>query len=321
MLVENPDKFQGAPLLAGGEDAPVYYLFHVPKCAGRTIDRHLSLYAQEGRYFRAKKRKGVSRLFSPRHTLAGMPDPRQLNAISSHYLGASVEALCEGREIRRAMLLRDPVSHMVSYYNYRMQRYIAQGMQPYSFELAYRATQRDFITHYILRNFLEIPLPRLWLMTRPEKWALVNGFLSRFWFVGDYRKCSELVEAMASDLGVPSRAVPQNTCSTHSSHPSWRPLSVSDLSPEMIRQIREENSLDQRLWQTWRGAGLDVQNVNEMALMSPAKLQFSLHEATRLVHQVRRRFARRRSVGDDSAPTSGLDTGPAEATPGAIQAG
>lgn len=293
MLVENPGTFQGAPLLARGEDAPVYYLFHVPKCAGRTIDRHLSLYAQEGRYFRAKKRKGLSRLFSPRHTLAGMPDPRQLNAVSGHYLGASVEQYCEGREIRRALLLRDPASHMVSYYNYRMQRYIAQGMKPYSFELAYGATQRDFITHYILRNFLEIPLPRLWTMTRPQKWALVNSFLSRFWFVGDYRKCSELISAMAPDLGVPDRAVPQNICSGYSSHPTWRPLSVGDLSPEMIRRIREENALDQRLWQTWRGVGLEVQNANEMALMTPAKLKFSTQEAARLVYQVRRRVARR----------------------------
>lgn len=302
MLIENPHAFQGTPLKAGGEDSPVYYLFHVPKCAGRTIDRHLSLYAQEGRYFRAKKRKGFGRLFSPRHALSGMPDPSQLNAISGHYLGASVEDFCAGREIRRALLLRDPVSHLVSYYNYRMQRYIAQGMQPYSFELAYRATQRDFITHYILRNFLEIPLPRLWLMTRPQKWALVNEFLSRFWFVGDYRKCSELIEAIAPDLGVPDRAVPQNICTGNSNHPTWRPISVSDLSPEMIRRIREENSLDQRLWQTWRGAGLNVQDVNEMALLAPAKLKFSLQEVSRLIHQLRRRAARRRTMPEKPIP-------------------
>lgn len=293
MLIENSDAFDGEPLRAGGEQAPIYCLFHVPKCAGRTIDRHLSLYAPESRYFRAKKRKGFGRLVSSRHTLAGMPDPRRLNAISGHYLGASVEKLCEGREVRRAMLLRDPVSHMVSYYNYRMHRYIAQGMQPYSFELAYRATQRDFITHYILRNFLEIPLPRLWTMARPQKWALVNGFLAGFWFVGDYRKCAELIAAMAPDLGVPARAVPQNICSGRSTHQGWRPLSVGDLSPELIRRIREENTLDQRLWQSWRGAGLDVRNVSETALLAPWKLQFSLHEAVRLVYQVRRRVARR----------------------------
>ncbi|MFD0985571.1 sulfotransferase family 2 domain-containing protein [Methyloligella solikamskensis] len=321
MLIENPETFQGAPLKPKGEDAPVYYLFHVPKCAGRTIDRHLSLYAQEGRYFRAKKRRGIGRLFSPRHTLAGMPDPRQLNAVGSHYLGASMERICEGREIRRALLLRDPVSHMVSYYNFRMQRYIAQGMQPYSFELAYRATQRDFITHYILRNFLEIPLPRLWLMTRPQKWTLVNEFLSRFWFVGDYRKCSELISAMAPDLGVPARAVPQNTCTGHSNHPTWRPLSVADLSPELIRRIREENSLDQRLWQTWRGAGLDVQSVNETALMAPAKLQFSVQEAARLVYQVRRRVARRWNMPEQPVPAP--EPAPVQAQPvsRAVQAG
>jgi hypothetical protein len=281
---------------------PIYFLFHVPKCAGRTIDRHLAIYSPRNSYFCPKKRRGIARFFAPRHNLSGMPEPAELRAIGGHMLGCSLERSFEGREIRRTILLRDPVSHMVSYYNFRMERYIAQGLQPYSFDLAYRATQRNFLTHFILRNFLEIRWPKILLLREEQKWALVNRFLSSFWFVGDYGRCGELIAAVAPDLGVPDRAVPQNICSGRSNHPNWRPLSHDDLPDSMVRRIRDENPLDQLLWQTWQLAGHDVAGVQVAALEErSSRFGFTANESLRVFFQAGRRAARRWPAVDGSA--------------------
>jgi ribosome modulation factor len=110
------------------------------------------------------------------------------------------------RPLKRSILLRDPVSHAVSYYNFRMMRYLSEGLNPYSFKLAYAATQRNFVTHYILRNFLELPWSRLACLSDDEKYEIVNAFLATFWFVGDYRVCDELVAALAGAWNSPPGA-------------------------------------------------------------------------------------------------------------------
>ncbi len=271
---------------------PAYFLFHVPKCAGRTIDRHLARYAANS-YYRTRKRKGISRLLLPRHQITDMPAASGIAVIGGHYLGTSLEDFFPNREIRRVLLLRDPVSHAVSYYNFRMSRYIRQGLAPYSFETAYGAAQRNFITHFILRNFLELPWPRLLVMGETEKWRRVTRFLGTFWFVGDYRRCSELISAMAPNLGVPCWAVPQNQSHGHASD-VWQPLRVSDLSPETIGKIQRENRLDLLLWQTWRNAGYEPSRIAAESLPRPETFNPVGHEVLRAFYEMRRRIARLR---------------------------
>jgi hypothetical protein len=141
-----------------------------------------------------------------------MPNPDQIRVVGGHFLGVSVEPRFKGRELNRTLLLRDPVSHFVSYYNFRMMRYLSQGLNPYSFELAYGATQRNFITHYILRNFLEIPWPWLTRFSDEEKYAVVNAFLASFWYVADYAYCDDLIATLAKKLEISARAPARNTC-------------------------------------------------------------------------------------------------------------
>jgi hypothetical protein len=264
----------------------------VPKCAGRTIDRHLARYAA-GSYYRPKKRRGLGRLFLPLYQIADMPPAHTIAAVGGHYLGTSLEALFPNRDVRRVMLLRDPVSHAVSYYNFRMSRYIERGLAPYRFETAYGATQRNFITHFILRNFLEISSARSLVMDAAEKWRLVNEFLATFWFVGDYRRCSELVATIAPNLGVPCWAVPQNQSRGRASD-VWQPLHVSDLSPEVIGKIQRENRLDLLLWQTWRDAGYEPSRIAAESLPQSDISNPVGHEALRAFYEIKRRIARLR---------------------------
>ena len=88
------------------------------------------------------------------------------------------------------------MSHSLSYYNFRMMRYLSRGFHPYSFDVAYGAMQRNFVTHYILRRFLELSWARVVLLSDEEKYDLVNAFLSKFWYVADYRQCNDLIGAI-----------------------------------------------------------------------------------------------------------------------------
>jgi len=174
-----------------------------------------------------------------------------------------------------------------------MMRYLSRGLHPYSFELAYRATQRNFITHYILRNFLELPWSRRARFSDDEKYDIVNAFLATFWYVGDYRLCDDLVAALAMKLGIPGRAAPRNTRAERERRVRWRTLDVDDLSSDAIAQIRRENLLDQRLWETWHEARDNTTSVRPCALGGRSAPGFVSTEAMRFVSQIARRIQRR----------------------------
>jgi hypothetical protein len=229
----------------------------------------------------------------PRYELDGMPDAEHLRAIGGHFIGSSIERIFNGRQIERSILLRDPVSQFVSHYNFRMMRYLSQGWQTYPLEIAYQARPRNFVTHYILRNFLEISWPRLLSLSAVEKYVAVNRFLSTFWFVGDYTRCNELIAALAPNLGVPATAMAQNTCAEWQRRVvRWKPLRVDNLTRRMIDQFRQENVLDQLLWETWRDVDQARINARSHHIYETPLTELVARESLRLVSQVRRRFHR-----------------------------
>lgn len=272
---------------------PVYFVHHVPKCAGRTIDRHLATALPAGSYFRTRKRRGPSRFLLPRYDLSGMSQPNQVVAVGGHFLGVSIQALFADRPVKRSILLRDPASHLISYYNFRMMRYISEGLQAYSFELSYGATQRNFITHYILSNFLELSWCRIAGMSEQDKYDLVNAFLASFWYVGDYSSCDNLVHALGTKLAIPGTAIARNTQQEWKARVAWQPIGLDDLPAGTVAQIRCENHLDKRLWESWRDAGHDTCRVRPRALSGRIATTLVSQEATRLVHQIARRVQRR----------------------------
>jgi hypothetical protein len=289
---------------ANGEPAtPIHLLLHVPRCAGQTIHRHLSTYTAAGSYYRSKKRKGVSRFILPRYDLNGMPHPHQIKALSGHQIGISIDRLFADRPIRRSILLRDPVSHAVSYYNFRMMRYLSQGLKTYSFDLAYRARPKNFITRFILSNFLEISWPRLLVLSAIEKYALVNQFLSNFWFVGHHTRCGELIEALAPDLGVPRLASFHNTQSEWEDRVHWTSLHVEDLSSRTLSQIRQDNELDQLLWEGWGNVDRDVMDTIQLhEICETSRIKFIANELLRPLYQAQRRLQRLGYASGQAAP-------------------
>jgi Sulfotransferase family len=271
----------------------VHFVYHLPKCAGRTIDRHLATALSREEFCRVDRRHGWRRLKPPHPTASEMNRARRVKVVGGHFLGPWVEPFFPDRKRKRSVLLRDPVSQLVSHYNFRMMRYLAQGLHPYSFELAYRARQRNLITHYILMNFLGLSWARMARLSDQEKYEVANAFLSQFWYVGDYLDCDDLIAALADTLGIPSHAPPQNTRTEWQNRVKWRSLEVEDLSSDTIAQIRKENLIDQRLWESWHVARQDTASVHPLPLGPPSSSGFLRSEGSRFVGQVMRRIQRR----------------------------
>jgi hypothetical protein len=284
----------------GVRTAPVHFVYHVPKCAGRTIDRHLALSLPQSAYHRLRRRRGLGR-FVTRYDRPDNPDPSAVRVVSGHYLGTSVDPFFERRLIKRSLLLRDPASHFVSYYNYRMTRYISEGLQPYGVDVAYGAMQRNFITHYILKNFLELTWTQIASMSDQDKYDLVNAFLSTFWFVGDYRLCDEFLGVLGKRLDISANARPHNTLTELARGAGWTPLTLDLLPQDTVANIRSENMIDHKLWETWHDARHEVASVRPVALQNNTS-SFISGEAVRLVNQIARRVQRRWGAFDTPLP-------------------
>lgn len=261
---------------------PLHILLHVPKCAGRTIEVHLARH-MEPEAFYMPRRPG-------RGGLSEMPPAAGIRALSGHHLARSIETRFPDREICRSVLLRDPLSFQISYYNFKMMRYIASGGRPYSFALYYRALQRDPMAHFLLSRWLEVSPARLILMPAAEKWRLLCDALAGFWFVADYRRCDDLIAAVAPDLGVRAAAKRVNHEAAWASSVAWRPLAADDLADEQRRRIPLDNPLDAALHATWAGAGHAASSVR--AGPGPATSDFLAHELVRPYWEARRRLAR-----------------------------
>jgi hypothetical protein len=259
--------------LTRDSNGPVYFVLHVPKTAGQTIQFHLAEHCAPGVVWQVTH-KADRRSRSTR-------DPRRVRVVTGHNIGRSLERHFGGREIRRILLLRDPVSWQISLYNYRMMNYLSKGRGTYSFALHQRALQRDYIAHFLLSRWLEIPSPRLLAISDEQKYQILNRALAGFWFIGPYTDCDRAIAAMARELGVPSIAPRRNTSVEWNRQVAWRRLNADDLSSATRGGILAGNPIDLALWESWRTAQFDPVKVLPRALARRAKSGDLTHEIVR----------------------------------------
>ena len=235
--------------------SPAYFLLHMPRTGGNTIAAHLQAHLGEG--FCSPGRPSALAMLGGgrRHRLDHPPDFAGVRAVGGHYLGRSLERRFPGREIRRTLLLRDPVGFHVSYYNHRMMFSLSRGGPVCDFERHLRAQPRDLVALLLLWYWLELPLARLLTTGDEQKYQLVNKALAGFWFVGSHLEGDRLLAAIAADLGVPQLATRRNTTLEWRKRVGWQPLRADDLSPATRRAILVHNPIHNALWHSWRDAG------------------------------------------------------------------
>jgi tetratricopeptide (TPR) repeat protein len=261
--------------------SPVYFILHIPKTAGQTIQHHLADHCAPGVFWGPHQEPRLQVLSGRRYNPASLPEAPRIRAVFGHNLGRSLEKYFADREIRRVVLLRDPISLQLSLYNHRMMLHLAKGLGTYSFDLHLRALPRDFIAHRILARWLEIPWLVLIAMTDQQKYAALNQALSQFWFVGSYTDCDWLIAAISHDLALPTAARPRNTAAEWEKRVNWKSRKAAELSPATREEILANNPLDQSLWESWAPAKFDPAGVRPQPLESPRQRLFLTHEVAR----------------------------------------
>jgi hypothetical protein len=272
--------------------SPVYFLLHVRKTASQTIQMHLARHCARGVFWQSQRKLRPAR----RRGGADFPDFHHARVVCGHHIGRSLEQFFPGREIPRIVLLRDPLHLQISFYNMHMMDHLTKGFDTYSFKLHLQALPRNFIAHFLLSRWLEIPWPRLPAMADTRKYALLNQALADFWFVGGHSDCDRVVGAIAADLGLPQVAPPRNTSAEMQAHTGWPLVTAATLPSGMREAFRADNCLDQALWESWRNAGFEPAKVRPVALGPGGSCAFLANEIIRSWFVLRCLAKRRRTL-------------------------
>ena len=271
-----------------GASEPVYFLLHIPKTAGQTIQVHLAEHCAPGVFWQSQRRLRPGRGATP----ADFPDVGRARVISGHHIGRSLEAFFPRREVRRIVLLRDPIKLQLSFYNWKMMDHVAKGLGTYSFELHLKSLPRNFISHFLLSRWLEMPWHRLITTPDDQKYALLNKALAQFWFVGTHSDCDRIAAAISCELGIPPVAQRRNSSAEAHAHTGWQLLTEKSLSRETYEAMRVSDALDQRLWDSWKGAGFEPAKIRPIPLASIGSRTGLAREAIRPWYRFRRYILR-----------------------------
>src|SRR5579871_4687788 len=103
------------------DDDCVYFLLHIPKTAGQTLQQHFARHCAPGAFWQTTCRVKLT----PGRRAAALPDPGRARVIAGHQLTRAFAGLFFGREIRPIVLLRDPLELQISLYNWQMMNNIA----------------------------------------------------------------------------------------------------------------------------------------------------------------------------------------------------
>ncbi|MGE0765620.1 MAG: hypothetical protein AB7L90_04080 [Hyphomicrobiaceae bacterium] len=269
---------------------PLHVILHVPKCGGRTMQNHLrrhlgTQFWSVNKRFRHLPLEFFGRKYdsTPAHRL------EHIRAVSGHFLGRSIEGLFPGRPLVRSLVLREPRSQVLSWYNFKMMRYALAGSSPYSFRLYLNSMPADPIAHFLLERWLELPWSRIASLGTIEKLQLLNSTLSQFDHVVDISKADQLIAWHSAALEIPGQAVRANDSKELAQQARWAPIGLAELTEAERAELDHHVQLDTYLWRKWA--------LKQDVTFDSTPLSFTRKEFLRVVPQIRRRVARRFSLG------------------------
>lgn len=227
----------------------VHFLLHVPKCAGTTVERHFREHLGPGFLLAPRWNNPLRDVVGNRYPGLDPATLAPVRVVSGHSLSRSMRRLFPEAEIRESVLLRDPTGFLLSFYNYRWARF-ERGLdsRPPAFETWYRAQRRNPITRFLLVRYFGQGVPALYRLSSADRLAWLEARLARFHFVGSYRRADGMIARISRELGLPETVEHQNVT-------PGRRLSAADLRPALAARLREENALDQALWERWKDRG------------------------------------------------------------------
>ena len=184
------------------------------------------------------------------------------------------------------MILREPQSLMLSWYNFRIMRYMLKGQKPYSFSLFLRSMRMNPVAHFILERWVELPWIQMSRMSDDVKAALLDKTLEQLDYVVDISETDSLIASLTPQLGIAEYAPRRNTAEQNQKKSGWKVIGLEDLSRQDRLLLRSRTSLDRYLWRRWA--------LKENIVFDHSKpTGFLFSELVRPSYQIQRRAVRR----------------------------
>jgi hypothetical protein len=226
-------------------DSSTVYLFpHVPKCAGNSVltffKEHLPAEAFVAIYSKTDQKTWE-------HSRINLPQAQRdkVRVLYGHRLPQKAEEGFSGRTIREIGLLREPVSFKVSMYNFFQKNPVIYGVAGLSFEKWYARSKHNSVSRFYLKAYFGLNSASMRLMSQRRRFEFLSERFERFWFVGDYRNCDEVIGTVAADLDIASEKLGNANTAPKDG------ISIKDLGPSMRQRILDDNSLDRALYDAW----------------------------------------------------------------------
>lgn len=239
------------------EGGDVYFILHIPKCAGRTVQHFIvskfgdkSIASDErdksecflgNNIFYPSRRKAPYRYFGKFYDDSDLVSPDPIDFVLGHYITNSLKDRFPNRNIKETVLVRDPVGHFFSHYNFRMQKYTNSGLNAFGFKLWYKSRRPNPISKYILQ-YLEVPFFRQLFLSDQHKLDLILDALSEFLFVGVHTDCGKLIAQIAEEKGVIADFETRNV--TYKKF-----IDYYSYEKEFSETIIDENRIDQAIYE------------------------------------------------------------------------
>lgn len=264
----------------------LFIALHVPKCAGSTLESHLERHLGAAFWSPRRRLRRVPPEVLGRKYDRRMPaPPERIRAVSGHYVGRSVLELFPERRPVTSIVLREPTAQVVSRYNSRMARYLAEGRRTYPFRLDVLSLPPNPVADFLLTHWLEMSWPRAAALPAPAKVELLDDLLGRIDRVADVSAADGLVADLSRALGIPERAAPRNVSAAAAATLGWTPLRIDDLDADDRALVERRTGIDRYLWRRWA--------LGERVPRPEASGRSHLaDEALRPLHEVRRRYLR-----------------------------
>jgi hypothetical protein len=250
----------------------IYIMHHLPKTGGVSIRNWLARYLG---MHRGMVHYGVAgELLCMKHRLPFLEQmaPSQLESVRivmGHYVAETTADFFQGREIRRIIVLREPVRRLISQYNHAMNFWCNMGRTPidfyqwfethavdrYDYKDALRSqgltpwiafqSQASLGPNYMGRFIAQSFGKRDWPLLESQEFAAkVNELLESFWLVGLTERLADVAAALGHALGIPTGIAHENR--------GRERRTFLEPSEELNTFIREHNQADCRIYDHWQ---------------------------------------------------------------------
>ncbi|MEM6441312.1 MAG: hypothetical protein AAF763_16640 [Pseudomonadota bacterium] len=231
---------------------PVHFFVHVPKCAGTTVEAHFARHlGPDGFLLAPRWRHPLRDIVGNRYPDVDLLALRRVQVVSGHSLSRAFAAKFTGRALREHVLIRDPLSYLVSFYNYRWARHEERGEPtPPPFADWTRTQRRNPLSRFLLHRYFGVGYPSVYRLSSRARFELLERAFAGFAWVSAWTRADEAIAALSAQLGLPTEPARENVGQA-------RRLSLADIPEDSRRALEAEHALDLLLFERWKDRGAD----------------------------------------------------------------